>query len=89
VRGSFASGNFTSGHVVYITSLCGLLAWFALARGHRATFPGPQDSGRRESTCDESPIAVSWRLIGVVVTGVGVAGSPRVDHEQAPGTRFG
>lgn len=38
VRGSFASGNFPSGHVVYVTSLCGLLAWFALARGHRATF---------------------------------------------------
>jgi membrane-associated phospholipid phosphatase len=38
VRGSFASGNFPSGHVVYITSLCGLLGWFALARGHRATF---------------------------------------------------
>jgi len=37
VRGSFASGNFPSGHVVYITSLCGLLGWFALARGHRAT----------------------------------------------------
>ena len=38
VRGSFASGNFPSGHVVYITSLCGLLGWFALARGHHATF---------------------------------------------------
>jgi undecaprenyl-diphosphatase len=38
VRGSFASGNFPSGHVVYITSLCGLLGWFALARGHRASF---------------------------------------------------
>ncbi len=37
VRGSFASGNFPSGHVVYITTLCGLLGWFALARGHRAT----------------------------------------------------
>jgi hypothetical protein len=33
----FAPGNFPSGHVVYITSLCGLLGWFALARGHRAT----------------------------------------------------
>jgi membrane-associated phospholipid phosphatase len=38
VRGSFSPGNFPSGHVVYITSLCGLLGWFALARGHRATF---------------------------------------------------
>jgi len=38
VRGSSASGNFPSGHVVYITSLCGLLGWFAIARGHRATF---------------------------------------------------
>ncbi len=38
LRGSFAPGNFPSGHVVYITSLCGLLGWFALARGHRATF---------------------------------------------------
>jgi membrane-associated phospholipid phosphatase len=38
VQGSFASGNFPSGHVVYITSLCGLLGWFALARGHHATF---------------------------------------------------
>ena len=37
VRGAFASGNFPSGHVVYITSLCGLLGWFALARGHRTT----------------------------------------------------
>jgi len=36
--GTLASGNFPSGHVVYITSLCGLLGWFALARGHRATF---------------------------------------------------
>ena len=36
-RGALASGNFPSGHVVYITSLCGLLGWFALARGHRAT----------------------------------------------------
>jgi hypothetical protein len=25
-------------HVVYITSLCGLLGWFALARGNHATF---------------------------------------------------
>jgi undecaprenyl-diphosphatase len=38
VHGSFVSGNFPSGHVVYITSLCGVLGWFALARGHRATF---------------------------------------------------
>jgi len=30
-------GELPSGHVVYITSLCGLLGWFALARGHRAT----------------------------------------------------
>jgi membrane-associated phospholipid phosphatase len=37
-RGALASGNFPSGHVVYITSLCGLLGWFALARGHRTTF---------------------------------------------------
>jgi hypothetical protein len=37
-RGTLASGNFPSGHVVYITSLCILLGWFALARGHRATF---------------------------------------------------
>ncbi len=36
-RGAFAPGNFPSGHVVYITSLCSLLGWFALARGHRAT----------------------------------------------------
>jgi membrane-associated phospholipid phosphatase len=35
-RGALAPGNFPSGHVVYITSLCGLLAWFALSRGHRA-----------------------------------------------------
>lgn len=35
-RNALAPGNFPSGHVVYITSLCGLLAWFALARGHRA-----------------------------------------------------
>jgi membrane-associated phospholipid phosphatase len=38
VRGSYASGNFPSGHVVYITSLCGLLGWLALARDHHATF---------------------------------------------------
>jgi membrane-associated phospholipid phosphatase len=38
LRGNFSPGNFPSGHVVYITSLCGLLAWFALARGHRTTF---------------------------------------------------
>ena len=37
LRGSFSPGNFPSGHVVYITSLCGLLGWFALARGHHAT----------------------------------------------------
>jgi undecaprenyl-diphosphatase len=27
--------NYPSGHVVYATSLCGILAWFALARGNR------------------------------------------------------
>lgn len=30
--------SFPSGQVVYITSLCGLLAWFALARGNRPIF---------------------------------------------------
>jgi membrane-associated phospholipid phosphatase len=30
--------SFPSGHVVYVTSLCGLLAWFTLARGNRAIF---------------------------------------------------
>ena len=30
--------SFPSGHVVYITALCGLLAWFALARGNRPIF---------------------------------------------------
>lgn len=30
--------SFPSGHVVYITSLCGLVAWFALARGNRLIF---------------------------------------------------
>jgi membrane-associated phospholipid phosphatase len=30
--------SFPSGHVVYITSLCGLVAWFALARGNRPIF---------------------------------------------------
>jgi undecaprenyl-diphosphatase len=38
VRGSYVSGNFPSGHVVYITSLCSLLGWFALARSHHTTF---------------------------------------------------
>lgn len=38
VRGSFSAGNFPSGHVVYITSLCGLTGWFALARGNRPTY---------------------------------------------------
>ena len=37
LRGNFSPGNFPSGHVVYITSLCGLLGWLALARGHRMT----------------------------------------------------
>ena len=37
-RGALATANFPSGHVVYITSLCGLLGWFALARGHRPTY---------------------------------------------------
>jgi membrane-associated phospholipid phosphatase len=30
--------NYPSGHVVYATSLCGILAWFALAREQRALF---------------------------------------------------
>jgi membrane-associated phospholipid phosphatase len=30
--------NYPSGHVVYATSLCGILAWFALARGNRPFF---------------------------------------------------
>jgi membrane-associated phospholipid phosphatase len=38
-RGLYFGGpvpaNFPSGHVVYITSLCALVAWFALARGNR------------------------------------------------------
>jgi membrane-associated phospholipid phosphatase len=41
-RGLFVGGaapaNFPSGHVVYTTSLCGLVAWFALARGNRPIF---------------------------------------------------
>jgi membrane-associated phospholipid phosphatase len=37
-RGTLAPANFPSGHVVYITSLCGLLGWFALARGHRPIY---------------------------------------------------
>jgi membrane-associated phospholipid phosphatase len=36
--GGPAPGNFPSGHVVYITSLCGLVAWLALARGNRPIF---------------------------------------------------
>jgi membrane-associated phospholipid phosphatase len=35
VFGERASSNFPSGHVVYTTSLCGLVAWFALARDNR------------------------------------------------------
>ena len=38
VFGEDAQSNFPSGHVVYITSLCGLVAWFALARGNRPIF---------------------------------------------------
>lgn len=36
--GAYAPSNFPSGHVVYATSLCGLVAWFALARGNRPIF---------------------------------------------------
>jgi undecaprenyl-diphosphatase len=36
--GPLASANFPSGHVVYVTALCGTLAWFALARGRRDIF---------------------------------------------------
>jgi membrane-associated phospholipid phosphatase len=32
--------SFPSGHVVYVTSLCSLVAWFALARGNRPIFVG-------------------------------------------------
>jgi membrane-associated phospholipid phosphatase len=35
VFGEHALLNFPSGHVVYATVLCGLLAWFAAARGDR------------------------------------------------------
>ena len=35
--GGTAPANFPSGHVVYVTSLYGLVAWFALARGNRPT----------------------------------------------------
>jgi membrane-associated phospholipid phosphatase len=38
--GPYAAPNFPSGHVVYATSLCGLLAWFALARDNRPLFAG-------------------------------------------------
>jgi hypothetical protein len=37
-HGTLVSGNFPSGHVVYITSLCSLLGWFALVRGRHVTF---------------------------------------------------
>jgi membrane-associated phospholipid phosphatase len=37
-HGALASDNFPSGHVVYITALCGLLGWFALARGHHPVY---------------------------------------------------
>jgi membrane-associated phospholipid phosphatase len=41
-RSLYAGGpvpsSFPSGHVVYITSPCGLIAWFALARGNRPIF---------------------------------------------------
>jgi undecaprenyl-diphosphatase len=33
--GTAVDPNYPSGHVVYATSLCGILAWFALARGNR------------------------------------------------------
>jgi undecaprenyl-diphosphatase len=33
--GAAVDPNYPSGHVVYATSLCGILAWFALARGNR------------------------------------------------------
>ncbi len=36
--GPLASANFPSGHVVYATTLCGTLAWFALTRGRRDIF---------------------------------------------------
>jgi undecaprenyl-diphosphatase len=36
--GGLVPASFPSGHVVYITSLCGLVAWFALARGNRPIF---------------------------------------------------
>ncbi len=36
--GGPAPANFPSGHVVYMSSLCGLLAWLALARGNRPIF---------------------------------------------------
>lgn len=36
--GPFAGGNYPSGHVTYATSLFGILAWLALARGARKTF---------------------------------------------------
>jgi membrane-associated phospholipid phosphatase len=31
--------SFPSGHVVYVTALCGLVGWFALARHNRPIFP--------------------------------------------------
>lgn len=33
--GAAVDPNYPSGHVVYATSLCGIIAWFALARGNR------------------------------------------------------
>jgi len=36
--GAAVSPNYPSSHVVYITSLCGLIAWFALARHNRPIF---------------------------------------------------
>jgi undecaprenyl-diphosphatase len=36
--GPLASSNFPSGHVVYATTLFGVLAWFALARARRFAF---------------------------------------------------
>jgi membrane-associated phospholipid phosphatase len=36
--GAAVAPNYPSGHVVYATSLCGPIAWFALARGNRPLF---------------------------------------------------
>jgi undecaprenyl-diphosphatase len=38
VFGENVAPNFPSGHVVYLTSLCAPLAWFALTRGNRPIF---------------------------------------------------